>query len=518
MDKEKMAKLFKWLLIIFIMIQPILDLYWLYEGMILKIGGFIFPTIVRIGFIGLLGVLSFFVIKFNKKYLWLILYGGLILLYVIIHCYNAGNFNSLVPGNFNYSLVEELFYIIRMLMPIIVIYLTYNSKITKKDFDKTIIVLALLMAGSIVITNLLKISFGSYNDETIAYNIFDWFTNKNAGYRYTASRGFFFSSRVTATMIIITPYIFCKYYETNKFRYLGLIVLLMLALLMVGTKATNYSFLLISGAMLLVYLFTTLILKKQHFKIPTAVLSLATLLICIVMIPISPSTNRTNTDTKFQSDQQEKDKAGKFTKEDLMELGIEGDYETLNDALLDMSEEKSKEVLISYFDKYHDQLGINEKFILQSYPYKYDPVFWYKLVNDYPFWQKVNSRFVQQEIFSHVKNINNNNLDDFFGITFSRASNIYTLEKDFVYHYYTLGIVGTILLLGPFMAIIFFAMFMMLKKWKHLITIENCAFVLGIGLTLFVAYYSGNVMDTLGVTIVLGCVTGYLLKNILVKE
>ena len=101
---------------------------------------------------------------------------------------------------------------------------------------------------------------------------------------------------------------------------------------------------------------------------------------------------------------------------------------------------------------------------------------------------------------------------------YTRTSNIYNLERDFLYQYYSLGIVGVVIFLGPYVGILLITMILMLVKFKKRGNIENCSLVLGVGLSLFLAYYSGNVMDNLGITIIMGMVLGMLLRINFRKE
>ena len=52
-------------------------------------------------------------------------------------------------------------------------------------------------------------------------------------------------------------------------------------------------------------------------------------------------------------------------------------------------------------------------------------------------------------MLKRVKEINNNKYDDLLGLTYSRTSKVFNLEKDFQYQYYSLGIIGQILFIGP---------------------------------------------------------------------
>ena len=72
---------------------------------------------------------------------------------------------------------------------------------------------------------------------------------------------------------------------------------------------------------------------------------------------------------------------------------------------------------------------------------------------------------------------------------------------------------GTSLLLGPYIFIVGLMIIIMLVKFKEKATLFNCAIILGTGLACFLAYYSGNVMENLGITIWIGFMLGFLLKS-----
>ena len=86
---EKRQKYFLMLLCGLIVIQPFLDVMWLNGGSVPEILGFTIPTLVRMLMVAVLGVFSFFVIRFNKKYLFMVLYGILIIIYFVIHHFHC---------------------------------------------------------------------------------------------------------------------------------------------------------------------------------------------------------------------------------------------------------------------------------------------------------------------------------------------------------------------------------------------------------------------------------------------
>ena len=121
-------------------------------------------------------------------------------------------------------------------------------------------------------------------------------------------------------------------------------------------------------------------------------------------------------------------------------------------------------------------------------------------------------------MLDRVKTINANPADNYLGITFTRMSNIFDLERDFISHYYTLGLLGLCLFLFPYLIIFLLAIFMMLYHYKEKFTFRNVMLMLGIAITLFAAYYSGNCMDGLVVTLILGFIMGQLVEPVFAKK
>ncbi|WP_240225087.1 O-antigen ligase family protein, partial [Rheinheimera hassiensis] len=81
-------------------------------------------------------------------------------------------------------------------------------------------------------------------------------------------------------------------------------------------------------------------------------------------------------------------------------------------------------------------------------------------------------------------------------ISYTRETNIFNLERDFTSQVYSLGWVGMLLFIGPYVVIMLYA----LIKWlmnKQLRTYLISSMFLSIAFMLLAAFLSGNVMDFL---------------------
>lgn len=495
--QKKVEKIYFSVLLALVIIQPILDIMWLNDGTIPEILGFTIPTLVRMMLVAVLGILSFAVIKFNRKYLWFILYAVILGVYFIAHHYNCMNFESLVPGNFNYNVVAEIFYVVRMCIPLAIMYFTYNSKVEQKSFNRVVSIVSLTMSLSIIIANIFKVALGSYTNVRISGNIFDWFFNKGAfTSNELASKGFFHYSITSTVLVLLLPYLLYLFIEKKKISYWLTAFLQAIALFMIGTKATALSAMIVLVLMFIIYLFCLVI--KRDYKVNKMVVTGLVIMLGIssIVFSASPAISKMEFDKEYSKERDEEESAGKGY----------------------VLSEDDPEGLKAFFKDNYQYMSIKEDFLLTSYPYKYDPVFWYKIYDGLVPSQRMQNRIVEERMLQRVKEIDGRTQNDWLGIGYTRTSSIYNLEKDFIYQYYSMGILGAILLVGPYILIILLMMIVMLWKFKKKCTLLNCSLMLGLGLSCFLAYYSGNTLESLGITIVLGFVVGYMLKINFQKE
>ena len=132
--------------------------------------------------------------------------------------------------------------------------------------------------------------------------------------------------------------------------------------------------------------------------------------------------------------------------------------------------------------------------------------------------ERTDYRFLELKMYQRVKQINNNKNDDLFGISFTRSEQLFTLERDFVYQYYTMGLIGVILLLGPYVLIAFGCSFRIALELRKKFNVKYAMTCFGTIFILAVSVYSGNIMDALTITIILAFILGKLAKDLFIEN
>ena len=496
--KEKTRTVLFW----FILIQPFLDLYWFYNGKLADVLPFTLPTIIRI-----LAVFVIFCMFFSQKQnwqklgqeKWLIVYLALLIVYSILHLIYVRHFNSVNPNDYNYSTVSEIFYLIRMVLPLLVIFFTKELEFTREQFRHVIEGISGLFSFTIVISNLFVISLRSYEIGFISANIFEWFVNPNIGYSHMASKGFFnFANMVSAVLFMLVPLMLYFMFSHFNWKTITLNVVQALAMIELGTKVALIG--LIGGiiAGILLYVFHLYIVKDVKKNGKAIVVALLMEAGTLAIIPFGPAIQRYNYE-KYLA--QQSDNSLTQAKEELAE-GLKK-YP---------SGQKRKEFLTNFIGEHYQDYVLNKKFVTKSYPYKYDPEFWLKIMNE-PGTSRMQNRHVEKAMLDQVIKTNNNKLDKVFGISYTRETNIFNLERDFTSQVYSLGWVGMLLFIGPYVVIMLYA----LIKWlinKQLRTYLISSMLLSIAFMLLAAFLSGNVMDFLTASFILAFVEGGMLDDI----
>lgn len=478
------------LLILFLIVQPIFDLKIFYSSI---------STLIRVLFV-VFFFLYYFIKNNNKKKYFLLIYPILIGIYFIFHHLNALNFTSLVPGNFNYSFFQEALYFVKMLCPYLLIYTFFKANFSKKEIFFIIKTVVLTISLIIIISNLFLFSYGTYSDMKIKANFFEWFkSNSSYTYQDLASKGLFeAANQISATLLMFLPFTIVLTLENKtKSNFIALFCNIF-GLLFLGTKVA-----VLGIALVFVYTCGIYILINRKFKNLSFVIILLGIYVCL--LPFNPTflriaENKEIIEASSSSVIMEDKPSSTNTEETQPKDNIE--------TLPKDSIEYKKDFILKHFSSNN----INENFLLNRYPYEYDVDFWYDIIkSNNPL--KADYRFLEESMVKRVISINNNKLDTLFGITYTRVQNIFNIEKDFVMQYYSLGIIGLILVFAPYFIILFhWLLKQFYNKLKNLELLSVLAFTT-VCMIFFVAYYSGNLLNSLGFGIYLALIFNFTIQK-----
>ena len=161
---------------------------------------------------------------------------------------------------------------------------------------------------------------------------------------------------------------------------------------------------------------------------------------------------------------------------------------------------------------------INELY-LKIYPYKVDSKFWLKMASRDKTLNN-DSRRIKADILARVKERNNNDLDTYFGLGYTL--NMIDGERDYVYQYYLFGIIGIIVLMGPYFVMLLYLIVRLLFNLKKCFKLDVACSLMGVVLGLLIAYYSGHVFGWVSpmmwLTVMIGISTFVVLENINKKD
>ncbi len=518
MKKIKTNDLVNKILIIFLIIQPIFDIKFFYNSI---------STLIRVIIIFALFLYYFFCSKDKRKY-FLLLYPLLIGIYFIFHHINASCFTSLVAKNFYYSVLKEALYFVKMLSPFLLIYCLYKSNLSNKDIIQVIKFLSIIISLVIIISNLFGFSYGNYSDVKIKANFFEWF-NPNSSYVYQdlASKGLFeYGNQIGAILIMFLPFVIWLSLYKRKLTDWLIVALNIFALILLCTKVSVFGVLIVVIYTLFTCCFVNFVNKKSfsiRLYVPIGII----ILIYSILLPINPMLNRLEERKIIETSSENFSNSyfeNNITDNNIsLENNYNVDLETSNqeDTSTNFTDNKvSSEYMINFIENNYKIKQLNEHFLFESYPYKYDPEFWYNfLQNDTSL--TTDYRYIEIAMVKRVVQINNNKMDKWFGITNTRVQNIFNIERDFIVQYYAIGIIGLLIVFAPYFIILgIFAYKLFISLCKKQLMKPNNSFniikLLAFITILFlfvISYMSGNLLNSLGFTIYFTLAFGLLINT-----
>ena len=298
MKTAKIKKIFLNIFIVFMILQPIFDIYYLYSDSLINIFKFSPSTIIRMVMMTGLFVTSFFWFKDKRKYIFIIMFGIIFSIYSLFHHFNSLEF-IISYGNYTYSTLKEIFYLIRMSMPLLLILITYEKKMSLKQIKIIVVSVTLIFSVIMLFTNIFEIALTSYNfgNKIIKANIFKWFIPgiyEKYGYDFIASKGIFhMANQISATFACLLPINIYIYFKSKNNWNIVTIFLLIISMLMLGTRISSYGWILIVLVMIIMYVFFEKIYKSNNFSTKKVIMLLVVLVLNLIVLKFSPVMNRT---------------------------------------------------------------------------------------------------------------------------------------------------------------------------------------------------------------------------------
>lgn len=335
--------------VFFLFLLPLFSTVFLYNKI---------STLIQIIFVFLLLFVTLIFYKDSRKNIkWMILYYVLCLIYLGVSFYHQEYFKSLLPSSYDFNIVSELLTILKLITPITFIYSLYYIKLPFKKYMLVLKVWCILFAGSIVLTNIFKISLGSYSDTFITKNIFEW--NKYNYYKYSASKGYFMYANQVSALCIIFLLMFIYDYLYNSKKSIIYVLLVSLAMLMLGTRVSTLGGLLTLVFAIIFYfiinIFNKISIKKRIYILVIPVLG------WILLLQVSPYNNRSI-------------ELNRSINRHMDDTSIVDDKAIVMDDT-SMNVDKTKYVYQNYNKDY-----LPKVFFEKYYPIKYDEEFWYNFV------------------------------------------------------------------------------------------------------------------------------------------
>ena len=530
-EKEQLKKVNHILIAVLFIAQPCITMFQatvVRDIQFLGISVFESFNIIIAGISVLLTIYTFDKKKYFIKYIPYVLALGI---YLILHGMNIYAFNNAIYTFQEPSFLVETYYIVRtFIVPLMLLFTLYYSGMKKDEMLGIFRVFIMIIAFSMVITNLLGVAQQNYAEDLVycENTFFDWFTYSNL-YKYSyydiTTKGWFLSGNQMAGILFMSypVTLFLAYRKKHKIDYITAFVQ-GLAMFMLGTKVANV------GALIILVLFIIFWILTKLVRMPANSIAFALIILVVlgVIFPFSPighkyayaknhagtSAPEQNTmlegviskvEAESQKDHNEKEgnEAPAF---DYKKVGT--DSVKFKELDADNLSEEDRKFAKSYLYEYCSFFGISE-FIIRNYDEESHMEFWVHYLQEAP---NNDYRVLKTMILQNIYEDNNNPKDKYLGMGYT-LNYIYT-ESDYSYQIYLYGIAGFVLLIGPYFVMLLCLAVKVLKRIKVMFHIETMCLCVGPAIGLAVAKFSGHIFERPFPLIVIAFLLGIALKYV----
>ncbi|MEA4947295.1 MAG: O-antigen ligase family protein [Oscillospiraceae bacterium] len=498
------------LLVILVLLQPFLDNYYLYTDKVAAYThGVTVPPLLVLLTVAVLSAYYFFKYRGGQTGRLLFWYFVICAAYFVLHHISCSSFVSYVPGNFNYSLSHEAYYVARLLTPMLLIYLTFETGLDSGAFTRASCVMGAVCSAVLIVTNLTGTALCAYTNEPICGSILRWstiLTKEDLLPKFFASKAFFsYANQISVVLDGLFP-LLCYQMAKNPKWYNGLnLVAMIVAMLMLGTMTAAIGVVLELGVLAAVGLVWLIFRRKTlrvYKKRLVACAIAAALMIGILagLLPACPAVRNMSLSQKNN-------------------LGNKMGHFDLNLAVGEMTSDQYKEYCTFVLYNYAAS-GIAWRYVYVYYPYERDPAFWVAMIRNYTVGDNQNYRSLETRVIQRIVDVDGSKWDKWFGISATRETNIVKIERDILAQYYSMGIFGVVLFFGAYFLLMLLAVAVLLRSmlrrrqlplFQTLLTMSFCVMMV-------MGYYCGNSLDMTFLSTYLGVSAGMLLSVSLGRE
>lgn len=492
MKNLDLKKVNKVLLIFFLVLQPILELFLaIYRNNMINIAGVSIPTIIRYGLLALMLAIAICTNINRKSTKFFILYAIVSLIYIVLHYINIRNFDiSLLGNSTKKSFITESIYISKLFVPICIVYLVYILKPTYKEVKIVILSVVTIICLVVIISNLFGFDYISYSFEEnsrVQGSIINWF-DKDLTYsdwRVYTSRGLYQSgNELSAICALLLPTVLWICFKEKNNCYFLIYFAQIITMLLFGTRVSVYGAIGISGIILCLYVFKSIKDKTKINWIKILIFTIIAVLFSIVFY-FSPFVNRV--------------KVGE---------GVKNTFEQEKQKIEIIKEEPKND--IEYIEQNYVSKMIPYEVLTKTYNYEEHPEFWKNTMDNVDFNDRNNNRKLKTLILKDIMQTKNGKFDKILGVG---SLDIYA-EKDYISQYFYVGALGVILFLLPFVILAVIAIIKILLNILKSIDEENIIYVCSLIGAIGIAWLAGHVVDVFLVNIYIGFISGIILINI----
>lgn len=515
-------------LVIFFAIQPLLDVYMTLFDDYIQIVGVSLATILRFGVVfALLVTVLFFEFK-RKSTLVFFCYSVLVLVYIVFHHFNATTF-SIELANSEYNVLNELLYIARMCIPSALIYIIYIVRLRYNDIKKILVFSSLTISIVIIVSNLFNVGYISYSleDRVILDNMVSWFTGEqnSINWQQLSCRGFFQASNpLSGVVLMLTPSIIYISFVEKRIKYWLVVALQFIAMINISTRIATIGGIAVLAGIVAIYILEQIIHGKIVFRKifnKTTVSCAVSCFIIVLVLLNSPFAMRAGEGGLFADLSSVNDSVGGMMIDNSSQSSSEKNDPEEDDEILSQNPEKDdpdtevetniKQQMISYIEQNWTSAPIHEYHIKTAYPYKDDPEFWYHVIKDVPDSERYGNRNMRKLMLDRILERDDRFSNTLLGISHTRSSMFVWPERDFETQLDSLGIIGTVIFLGPYVLIALFGIYNFFKKFTKNLHLKKCVYLITLGLGMFTAYMSGHIMNEIFPSIYLAMFSGIVL-------